>query len=471
MADILNLIRKTAKITIRVESSQGESRKVKTLTKTKQNITKFTDLNLDCLEKIFGYLNLRDLLNAADSSADFKNALRPVFVIMYHSKLVTIEKMRQSSRQSITIDRDGILIEDIETCFQFLRCFGDLISKLKLSHWPAAAGDSLRNQLGRVINLISENCGENLKEITILNVQWIIWLDMKKRIKPFWNVQNVHIEGSMIKEGMLNRLFPKMESLTYAVDEYHEQFKCIIGHFHHLKHLEVNVGARISRDRLSKCYMQSVDCIQRCIELNCQITSLKVNSQYMSILELFSRNLPKVECLSLQYDVRLYRDCPIHLDEINNTDFSVRFVSSMNSGNQTFLLECDNIEKITAGKSHVISLEKLLETLNENGLMRKLTVNSTNRISAENCNKLTKEEFEVIELLTSLLEIELIHCSVTADQVISIITRADQLNRFSFDISTEEYSKLSNYPNLKCQFRRKTLTNESQFVTVELSRL
>lgn len=470
MAEIVKKIRKAAKTAIRVKSSRGKSERVEVV----RQRTKFTDLNLDCLEKIFDRLTLRDLLNAADSSADFRNALRPVFELKYKSKLVTMEKMRHSSRRPITIDRDGILIEDNETSFQFLRCFGDLISKLKLAHWPAIAGDNLRNQLGRVVNLIGQNCGENLEEITILDVQWIIWLDMKKCFKPFWNVQSVHIEGSMMREGMLNRLFPNMKSLTCVVNSYREQFGCLVGHFHHLKHLDVKVERFDLRDDWS------LNCVQRCIALNRQLTSLRVQSESASMwkLEFTSPDSTKVAYFKYQYDYRIHRnkftDLAFQIDakKITNSKFGVGFVWKDNLSNRTFILECNNCKEISESRERVKDFRNdLMELLNENGLIRKLTVNSTNRITAQNCNTLTEGELKVIGLLTSLQGIELNHCSVTTDQVITITTKMKQLNSFSFDISTEEYKKLSKNQELECEFKRKTLTNESEFVTVKLTRL
>lgn len=49
--------------------------------------TKFTNLNFDCMETIFEYLDLNDLLNVADSNKHFYNSVCKVFQRKYRNLL------------------------------------------------------------------------------------------------------------------------------------------------------------------------------------------------------------------------------------------------------------------------------------------------------------------------------------------------------------------------------------------------
>lgn len=54
--------------------------------------TKITDLNCDCLENIFKYLEFDDLLNIADSSQQFYNAVCLVYKKEYANKEVVFDR-------------------------------------------------------------------------------------------------------------------------------------------------------------------------------------------------------------------------------------------------------------------------------------------------------------------------------------------------------------------------------------------
>lgn len=63
-------------------------------------ITKITDLDYDCLEHIFKNLGLSDLLNVADSSKYFKQAVDLVFKNKYQKSCFTLYKTRQPDETS-----------------------------------------------------------------------------------------------------------------------------------------------------------------------------------------------------------------------------------------------------------------------------------------------------------------------------------------------------------------------------------
>lgn len=59
--------------------------------KTISNSTDFNDLNADCLEKIFEELSFNDLINLADISKQFHNALCRVYKKKYANMQVIFD--------------------------------------------------------------------------------------------------------------------------------------------------------------------------------------------------------------------------------------------------------------------------------------------------------------------------------------------------------------------------------------------
>lgn len=53
--------------------------------------TKITDMNADCLEKIFDHLRFNDMLNLADTSKHFHSALNHVFITKYQNKTILFD--------------------------------------------------------------------------------------------------------------------------------------------------------------------------------------------------------------------------------------------------------------------------------------------------------------------------------------------------------------------------------------------
>lgn len=102
---------------------------------------KITEINQFCLEHIFTYLDLEDLLNVADSNKYLKLATRTPFVRNYGGKSVHIDrwtkhpgvkiitKTDENKRKYYNIEKE-ITILDFKIIFQLLRLFGDMITDL-----------------------------------------------------------------------------------------------------------------------------------------------------------------------------------------------------------------------------------------------------------------------------------------------------------------------------------------------------
>lgn len=179
-----------------------------------------TDLNIDCLEAIVRYLELGDLVNAADSNKQILHASRLVFVRKYRQY-----KFIFNGKEANIFRDDEIAIleshEDVEACIknnrgiygiikksifitvldqkfalQTLRNFGDLISRIEFSK---------DNQ--QIHDYVDEYCNETL-----------ICIQMGSRFfqKPFTNVKSVKCNLMCVLEKniCLEQTFPNMRELT-----------------------------------------------------------------------------------------------------------------------------------------------------------------------------------------------------------------------------------------------------------------
>lgn len=100
---------------------------------------KLTNLNIDCLECILGYLGLADLLNAADSNKRLCHASKFVYIRKYGSYthvFETIYKSEQECLKKVNSENPIIVMKNttneiycryLKHILQLLRNFGRLV--------------------------------------------------------------------------------------------------------------------------------------------------------------------------------------------------------------------------------------------------------------------------------------------------------------------------------------------------------
>lgn len=154
------------------------------MSERERTILKLTDINIDCLEKIFSNLNLRDLLNVADSNKSLKQAVDLVYSRRFGPKTIFFRVIFKLSRDSIEMSHQKIEFNDLRTALQLIRCFGHLISKLEYDH-SIDTYPKHRNEVDRYIN---EYCANSLSELQFFTTS----KDVFERLeKPFLNVKTV----------------------------------------------------------------------------------------------------------------------------------------------------------------------------------------------------------------------------------------------------------------------------------------
>lgn len=220
------------------------------------NQMKITDLNPDCLEHIFKYLHIEDLLNVADSRKSLKNAVDQAFTCKYEKRiLISLIFMIPLIETQLKNGREE-KIECFGSTLKFLRCFGKLIAAIKIHFFPKSTAKSKTNALR---HYLGEYCTEKLTELNILHCpNGFIPVS-----KPFVSLEKLHFVAAMDAKLIdLNRCFPKLSYLC-LVGVSNLNPKCFEVHLPHLKNYTVFGKVKVTF-------------LRNCLRLNPQIEILKI---------------------------------------------------------------------------------------------------------------------------------------------------------------------------------------------------
>lgn len=182
---------------------------------TKPNAS-ITNINYDCLERIFDFMDLKDLLNTAQTCKRLQLAAAAKFGYEHGSKLVFFEceddgflirrhfRMHipdhQMVRAKISVRHNSVIVTGLKLQLPFLRCLGAKISHLHFekSHCKIAFDQ-----------YINQYCADTLKSFTIRG---------RKEFtieKPFENLENLVIENGDMNETFRSYInwYPNLRSL------------------------------------------------------------------------------------------------------------------------------------------------------------------------------------------------------------------------------------------------------------------
>lgn len=190
-----------------------------------------TDLNDDCLERIFEYFDLSsfkfNLLNIADTCIRFREVARTTYKYKHSRKSLEISLFPRSNNLRI------------------LRIFGDLIEKLSIDY----NNDGIYTTEGEISSkfnikieqYIFRYCSQDelLKELELINCPDDAFECIKN---PFKNVEVVRFSRGVLCEkiSQFNRYFPKMRSLKLDNIFKAVNPNCMKTKFPFLEHLELD---------------------------------------------------------------------------------------------------------------------------------------------------------------------------------------------------------------------------------------
>lgn len=231
--------------------------------------TNITDLMIECQEKIFSYLSFKNIVNVGISSPYLREAAKTVIKRKYGGiDTKTVETFTWINLRYIwcNTNDDQIQITGLKNILQFLRCFGDKISKLNVDY-------HLMNSIHRdhIDQYISQYCSDHLIDLNIKQSSNVL----ASVDNPFKNLHNLYIHSCNL--GYKFRRFPQFfPELRRLVIVYSKRFGCvnanknIIMEFPKLKHLRIDINYN---DRLHDLSLENVKMISN---ENPQLNSFKI---------------------------------------------------------------------------------------------------------------------------------------------------------------------------------------------------
>lgn len=190
-----------------------------------------TDVNNDCLEKIFERLTLLELLNVADCNKWLIDAACMVYYRRYGQKMIKLQDIGDSRKEKLIETEDDIELSGLRICLRFLRCFGHLILKLDVSYNLAD-----QNYCDYMDQYITEYCVNSLIKITISSYQKGS-LDWLKKLLP--KIQELRFINCKLDKELteFHKWFPNLRSLEFEGNTFISNPEFISHHFPHLEHL------------------------------------------------------------------------------------------------------------------------------------------------------------------------------------------------------------------------------------------
>lgn len=244
------------------------------------------DLDSHCLENIFSYLEVKDLLNVADTS----NALKPAIGVAYRRKYETktanviLGIQQYISPEPICEAFNNIQINDLKTTFQLIRNFGYLMKVLHVAY------DQDLDRCGEVYSYVNRYTNQHLTDL-YFNNQLPNYMAETMFQYPFSNVARISFDNTYLFGDItdFNKWFPNIRGMTFH-NAILTDPKCIETNFPTLDYLKVSKST-------------PTDSIENAFRLNPQLQELDLYSDFSGILlELASESLPNLEWLSVRWE-------------------------------------------------------------------------------------------------------------------------------------------------------------------------
>lgn len=383
---------------------------------------RITDVNNDCLEKVFKYLEFKDLLNVAVSNAQLRGAAKLAF---------TAEYRLQSFHVVCTEPEEKILhrkIENLKMGLQALRCFGDQISHLEISCIMDAYNIDIHFQ--RLLGYVSEYCAASLTNITVNRCPIRAWNQVQTQFK---NVRKVHMNNSSVDGQLINRLFPNMQCLSLG-------YLCTINPLVNLNHHYPNLDRIEIFAKTEDCFREvhKTDAFKSFFQLNPQIRSLKIPFMSHSYSQHVTEYLTSLQNLEL-----------IFTGEGSDTDTDQkqqlfknveRFkMYNKRSGFPVIPIVFDQLKEFSIQAQSLEDNEELYRFLSVNSMIQHLTIK-------HNMAAISERNLDVMQLvfkLPMLIKLDLSFWKFAPDKAVYVMKQLKHLKLFYFTLYTvSEYKAI-----------------------------
>lgn len=156
---------------------------------------KLIDINFDCLEHIYKFIDGNDLLNVADTCTQLREVATSIFVSKYKPVYLQLNIINEF-QQNTTIRWEKCSINDFKICLKFLRCFGHTMDCLKLNY-----NDTVKWHCIAIDKYVNKYCAKTLKIMEMHNAQRHT---MSQIQKPFLEVFSLEFDDCDLAQPLLN---------------------------------------------------------------------------------------------------------------------------------------------------------------------------------------------------------------------------------------------------------------------------
>lgn len=339
-----NAEQETIKDTKMVRST-ARTRKQKVI-KQEIETMKITDLNDDCLEHIFLYLDVHDLLNVALSNTRFQYVACSAFAQKYRGKEMQIydivfmcgarrapnpgccKKCKGIGRgMGATLDGENICLKKIQ---RFMMVFGDLVSSICFDYsW----NENKRYFENIVNNTILTHSLKSLVNIKFRNLPGILSIKFSKPLPQVKTVYIFNCDWDTTKIWLLSGIFPEQQQL--AIYAYERSFER---------------SAHTATD------------IKEILNRNPQLTTLKLNNDLCELdLIRFISEKTQFEELDIDCSNKIPLNERIHFPTLKR----FRYDKPIKNGSE-FPFSFDQLERLTLSLRDYMNIDQIDEIIRQN---------------------------------------------------------------------------------------------------------
>lgn len=171
----------------------------------------FVDVNIDCLEHVFKFLQFEDIINVAEANKDLKLIAEIMFVQKLKSRMIVVDIDNMPPDSDINIYDNAIHIRRSLLAAKIIRIFGQYVSEinLRITKNPVLSG--------KFIHHVNEYCHKTLNILHTLGDHSKVFEELKH---PFKNVEKFTSYEGIVGPGCehFNRLFPRLRQLAFTDD-------------------------------------------------------------------------------------------------------------------------------------------------------------------------------------------------------------------------------------------------------------
>lgn len=376
-----------------------------------------TDVIDDCLEHIFLYLSLEDLLNVVHTNKQLKPAAESAFVRNFgQGKLVVLKK----HRCAICINEtEQVELPKYQTC-RLLRSFGHLILKQNIKLWCYENPSSYKIMFKH----LNQYCHKSTSDITFSRISK--YSSMKQ---PFYKAETVCFDQCQFSSTLypLNKFFPNVRNL--CMDGSFGKSKHIAAHFPHLNQLEIKGGHMAFR-----CKPQV-----KMLRMNPQIRRLILDTIYDKTLLPFAGEhlqfLEHIHIFCLGYNFKHFGDKTVNfkrLKELKITEANKLTKIPISSN-------CLEVLSLHFWDTRFDNMDILIDFLKKHPTISKISLTSD-----DNMVKTSKEPLiGLIETLSSMEEIDISMLKMSVNHVIQVLNHCKVLKKLCFKVeNTFDFDRL-----------------------------